>query len=733
MQSNFFGILTPTTPEYTVGDGFDTTLYDTTGNHWIEVAEGGQLSLLGVQGNNTIRLHGNSSLWQVQRDGSTAVFIKTTNGKRVEVPATLEEQTVKFNNGEVALRVDNSGSSPQVKLGEQVLETTLSAAAPWGTDTTIQAPWTLVMSAPHFFSAAAGEYMHALYLSDGTAGGSVLIGDISPGRLHVSTDKTGIIASGRKYSAMNNWYEQSTIFKTNGTAAGTTILVDTSYIDHAEDFQFGDAVIFGNGLATDGSFVTQVVPLGYPSNVLDGGNGVFWHPGHTGPYGSELYRTVIAANGVTQTMVKDISPGSGNGYENGSGYFVISGGKVVFWANETTTSYSSSTPSEYWITDGTEAGTQKLADSLGFTGTNLSGVQRFVSEIAFSASTTTSGNELFVTANGTSVLLDIEAGSGSSNPNIVGEVNGKLCFAATTTAGGRGLYSSNGTSFTRLGDYDYDYQNVLGTVGGQIFMTATKGNDMAIYATDGTTLNHLADVGSSNNVLLAWDSAQAFFSVTDSSHGRELWAANLSTGAFGLVKDILSGTGSALPEWNNDYTLVNGKLAFNAYTTATQQGYYLSDGTSAGTIKIGNAAVIDHEVISDALVFGTDSGVYSVSTTSATPTVTTLSDNGITYNLLQSDADQVFFQTKNGNLYAAGGAFTSATALMSHVQQFKVFEENAIYAIQWASTDGATLWYSDGTASGTHYVTDLGVDNPDSYNLWGAVAIKTVGHSDWVI
>jgi ELWxxDGT repeat protein len=737
MQANFYGILTSTSPDYTVGDGFVTALYDAAGNQTIDVSETGQLSLLGTQGNNTIKLRGNSSAWEVQRDGSTAVFIKTATGKRVEVPATQEDQTIKFADREAILKIDTTGGTAQVKFGAQTLTTSLGAIAAWGASTATQAPWTLVMNMPFTYNEVAGSYIDGLFMSDGTAAGSVLrtdIGEGFDGYFYRNADKTGVIGYGSTYSAANSWYGSPIVFKTDGTAVGTSVLTETDYTQARYTFQYGDTVIFDNGLATDGTFTTQLVPMGYPSNVLDGGNGVFWHPGQTDPYGSELYRTVITANGITQTMVKDISPGSGNGYENGSNYFLLSDGKVVFRANETATRYSSSsTPSEYWITDGTEAGTVKLASSLGLTGTISYGAQRYVNELAFTATTTANGNELYVTAGGTAVLLDVEVGSGSSSPSIVEEINGKLCFTATTVADGRGFYVANGSSFTRLDNFDYDYQSVLGTVGGQIFLNATKNGNHSIYSTDGTALTHLADVGTNGNSLLAWDSNKAFFHVSDAAHGTELWVADFTANTFGLVKDILGGTGSALPQWNNDYTLVNSKLAFNAYTTATQQGYYLSDGTSAGTIKIGNAAAIDHEVVSDTLIFGTGSGVYSVSTTAATPAVTTLASSGISYSNLQGDSNQVFFQAKNGNLYSSGGNFSTATTLLTNVQQFKVFEEDAIYAIRWTAAEGASLWYSDGTVAGTQFVTDLDVDNPDAYDLWNATAIKTVGHPDWVI
>lgn len=68
----------------------------------------------------------------------------------------------------------------------------------------------------------------------------------------------------------------------------------------------------------------------------------------------------------------------------------------------------------------------------------------------------------------------------------------------------------------------------------------------------------------------------------------------------------------------------------------------------------------------------------------------------------------------------------TAMKLADNVGKFKVFQDNALYFIQEGSGGVLSLWYSDGTTSGTRYI-DLPTNNLDDYNLESAVAIRTAG------
>lgn len=118
MATNFIGVLLPNTPNYIVGTGFSTQLYDATGAHTITVEPGASLQLTGSLGNNLLRLPGKTTAWQVYRDGSTVV-LTSTDSSRIELPATTDIQTLQFDDGDRALQIVISGGSPALKLGTQ--------------------------------------------------------------------------------------------------------------------------------------------------------------------------------------------------------------------------------------------------------------------------------------------------------------------------------------------------------------------------------------------------------------------------------------------------------------------------------------------------------------------------------------------------------------------------------------------------------------------------------------
>jgi ELWxxDGT repeat protein len=207
-----------------------------------------------------------------------------------------------------------------------------------------------------------------------------------------------------------------------------------------------------------------------------------------------------------------------------------------------------------------------------------------------------------------------------------------------------------------------------------------------------------------------------------------------------LVKDILPGSGAGLGDIYatnpNNVQIASGKLIFKAYTSATKQGLFVSDGTAAGTVNVGtvNANMGGwinsySKVVGDTLVFHNAEGVFAVNLGIAIPKAVQLSATSTTN--LQTDADQAFYLTGSGDLFASKGTTIPSAPLVSQVTNFKVVAENALF-IQTTNTvtNTQSLWYSDGTAAGTYFIEDL----PNSEHVFGisfdfnnAVAIKTVG------
>ena len=163
MEYNFYGTLKHSSPTYTVTEGFVASIYDADGSQTITVVSGASLSLKGATGANIINLSGASSDWQVLRDGSTVIFLNTL-GDRIEIPSTIENQTIRFNDSiEAKLRIDTSGVSPSVKFGTQTIEPIASKVNAWSSEDsgTGKLAWTFMM-----------PVSGAVFKSDGTPDGT---------------------------------------------------------------------------------------------------------------------------------------------------------------------------------------------------------------------------------------------------------------------------------------------------------------------------------------------------------------------------------------------------------------------------------------------------------------------------------------------------------------------------------------------------------------------------------
>ena len=608
----------------------------------------------------------------------------------------------------------------------------------------VKAPWTLMMHAGT--GSSFGFWTSGgIFTSDGSAAGTqlnVLTGYSRGGsfsyqmgvRFKTTEDQSkayfyNIVGSGS--DSFGGFSIVGSVGVSNGTATGTQLLMTAPANNFANLLPgnfvavVGGKLIMAGGqqgpnstnkiLVSDGTISGTTlqttdygVPLSNPNSnfglplvrsvLFDTANQAAWYPATTAPYGNELIRfSYVAGTTPSIIMVKDIAPGSLSSLDS-TQYDPVFGailpsGKLIFRANDGVTR------DKVWVSDSTNAGTFKLADY-----DNAMYFTTFGSKVAFSAFASTYGSELVFT-DGTSVgtsVLDINIGPNSSNPKILGQANGLLYLTATVAAPTIGISTTS------------------------------------IFSTNGTTFTRLADINSSAS-LLGLSTNKAYFKSSDVTRGNELWVADLvGSGGFTLVKDILAGSGSALAEnYNINPTMVGGKLMFNAYTSATQQALFVSDGTSVGTVQLSNGLPLQSKVVGNTLVFATADGVFGTNVASAVPNAIQLvsttnmgTTNGISTffpasSSMQTDADQVFFKTNNGDLYSTNGNISGTIKLAGSVEKFKLVAENALFFVQKSGTANATLWYSDGTGAGTRFVEALPANF--SYDMDNAVAITTVG------
>jgi uncharacterized repeat protein (TIGR02059 family) len=583
---------------------------------------------------------------------------------------------------------DNDSAAIQDANGYDVVSLTSATVANLTPVEEVKAPWTLLTKTSNSKS---------LFASDGTKSGSNLLNLPSAespwGTREIFTSSSGTAAVISLYYF--DYAAQKYVYSAYGITSSTTTpsLLATGIDYSGAVIKIGNKIVQTDsndtslsGFVTDGTAAGTKVFADLPNGIVEANTQTIWSSFYSTPYGSELFKIGLSDASPTLALVKDIYSGTTSGVASLQGA-LLPNGKLVFIGRNLDQGY------EVWFSDGTNAGTTYLDLYAGSNSSSPSSFAKFGSKVVFNANvvnwvrgseTLNTGNELVFTdgtSSGTTVI-DVYPGANSSNPEIVGEANSLLYFTATA-ASGRGFYSTNGTTFTKL-----------------------------------------ADINSSAN-RLAWNTSKAFFSLSDSTNGGELWVADFTAKTFSLVKDILPGTGSALSGDIGSF-MVNGKLVFKAYTSATQQNLFVSDGTSNGTVKIGNT-LGSYAALGDTLVFADGNSISASNLSGAAPSNVELVNASSAVAKMQSDTDQAFFSLANGDLYATKGTLITTAKLASSVKNFKVVAENAIYLVtaNTQSPTGYDLWYSDGTVAGTRFVEDVPAD-VYSY-LDNAVVIQTVG------
>ena len=359
-----------------------------------------------------------------------------------------------------------------------------------------------------FFSADDGKNGHELWKSDGTPDGTELVKDIVPGSEgSLPADLTNV--NGTLFvSANDDSYTNNELWKSDGTTNGTELVKDIGDIFYElTDVNGNLFFISGNGyelLKSDGTQSGTVLVKNFPQDK------VFYNTD-----GTQLWKNDGNGN---RTQVSDINF---NGiynltYKDGIAYF------------STLIPGQDRAAAELWKSDGTQAGTVKLATfsetfadypvSSGTLFANISSIGNIYKDtVYFAVNTGAKGAQLWKTdgtANGTVLVKDMEPGVQLVNSAIkeVTNIDGSVFFEF------RGeVWKSDGT--------DSGTQKVDG-------LTDIPPE---LYITEEIT--NLVDV---NGTL--------YFTVK----GNELWKSDGIEAGTSLVKTLPSVTSQQLTNLNGD-------------------------------------------------------------------------------------------------------------------------------------------------------------------------------------
>jgi ELWxxDGT repeat protein len=389
-----------------------------------------------------------------------------------------------------------------------------------------------------------------LWTSDGTAAGSNLLKDINTdvsGLAYTELVDNGAIAifSGRN---METGTEPQV---TDGTIEGTHLIKDLA-VGPASSFTYDITVVNGMFVfaAIDQSERLQV----YRSDGSENGTTAITSFTDNKAVGNILRQTdglkcFFDVRNPDGTYALFISDGTASGTRE-----LMNFGKNSYGVGFSVERVAAGTNKIYfslsgygenlWMSDGTTAGTVKVADMPEINELTVAG------DRAFFVARTGSGLdefEVFVSDGtaGSKVTRDLN-GSKSSGPSGLTALNGKVVFAATEEATGREVWITDGSESgtTRLKD-------ILPGAEGSLF-----GSEFIEFQ------DHL------------------YFAADDGVHGAELWRTSGTAESTVLFKDIVPGPGNSLP---NAFKALNDKLYFQAYTPENGYEVWRSDGSADNT------------------------------------------------------------------------------------------------------------------------------------------------------
>lgn len=416
----------------------------------------------------------------------------------------------------------------------------------------------------------------------------------------------------------------------------------------------------------------------------DDNSGV-WFSAYSEPYGTELfYYTINEDMSLKGGLVKDIEPGSDSGISSSyldENLTILPNNNAIFYSKD----------SRVWISDGSTEGTQELLLPSGYTLSNLynNPITLFQDKAVFSISDSYSHN-LIMTQGSEESMVVIELDKSYSSPKVLWTTDEAMFFVTSSDA--TQLYKA---------DIDGKHEQLM--------------NVMSLD-------------------LLGYTNDKAFLAVHDDTHGKELWVLDTQTGEHHLVKDILSGSGSSIGQYPQA-EMVGGKLLFNAYTSATQQQLFLSDGTEAGTTALSQNTAKVITTLGNHVFYQDGDSLYVVNTELDQPESVFIKDNISTYFTdLKHDEDQIFFRTSGDNaVYAYNWREKQLEKIFDSVEVFTVAAENVVSGLKLHhdynyDPDSGSFGYqetlewllSDGTTEGTtatniplthggHMSTDLSI------------------------
>lgn len=442
-----------------------------------------------------------------------------------------------------------------------------------------------------YFSTYSPEYGYEPWISDGSGAGTKLLKDVNPG---ATGSAPGIFTfcNNKVYFVAASAIAGSELWNTAGNTGSTKLVKNINTTATA------------NGPQSNNNENRFGVALN---------NNQILFTAYTRTTGYELWKSNGTASGTT--IIKDLMPGETSFYPE---IYAAKNGKAYFTGSD-------STGECIFVTDGTAAGTKKIAiapnyiyelqvaddgtvfyisalnnielwrtDSSGTNfklRTNLGSLEIGIAgNTCYFSAESAYGFELFKsngTIAGTNLVADIYPGSLSSSPAYFTQLGNKILFSAFNGATTYLCVSDGTTSGTKVLSTTIDPYLWAGAAvyKGKLYFQAYESTLGAeLYSTDGTAAGtglvkniNVSNVNSDlRNFTVAGNTL--YFQAYDADNGYALWKTNGTGAGTKVVKTSPNGDGYFFV---NNLTSAGGKLYFTY-----NQLLWVSDGTTAGTTAV---------------------------------------------------------------------------------------------------------------------------------------------------
>ncbi len=360
----------------------------------------------------------------------------------------------------------------------------------------------------------------------------------------------------------------------SGAAKYFTIFNNELYFNAASSPSASNSELWKtNGTQTGTIQVSDIIPGFDGSNPYDFRefNGFLYFTAFSSATGRELYRT----DGTTTTLFKDINVGNGSAFDLSVNRhkFIVLNNYMYFFARDIDESY------DFWRTDGTANGTQKLVEVNGF---GLGDKDRFIE----------ANGELFFVFN-------------DDNENTIGSELYKYNEATNTISLVKDINPSNGSSST-------EHIGFLTKFDSKLFFTADNGTAVQLYVSDGTEagtypIENTEPLGYQQPRKLFEFNNELYFIAFKNGQGTDLLKCKKVNENYEL-EIVYNANANGNPNLNpfiffglNDYCVHNNELYFVAREqTAPNNGsiyqIYKTSGSGAqiafpiSTANVGNTS-----------------------------------------------------------------------------------------------------------------------------------------------